>query len=717
MRIYLYIIVLSLLPSALKADEGMWLPYLLSDSQIELMHQKGLNIPIESIYSHAQPSLKDAIVSLDDGSCTAEFISSQGLLLTNHHCGYNEIQQHSSIEHNYLEDGFWAQQLKDELPNPGKTATLLIEAHDVTEQILSQVHDSIMGEKRSLSIDSLIAVIENTEETKSQLDASIKPFFDGNKYILFLTQTYKDVRLVGTPPSSIGKFGGDTDNWMWPRHTGDFSFFRVYCAPDGSPAEYSANNIPFTPKKHFKINLNGIEDGDFTMTLGYPGSTSRYLTSFGVNEIKNVVNPIVTEVRGIKQDIWNQAMMASPEINIKYAAKYAESSNYWKYAIGQNKALDKLGVVEARKNKEGALKKWIETDSIRQDKYGNALSVIEASYLLGSRLTFAEQITQETMLEGAELVIFALEISAAFIELNELDKESDLYQQQLQSTINDIQQLYKDFDATLDQKVFEAMLDYYISNTPESFRPPSEKLLGKKYINDHQGFAKHLYSKTMLNNTDAIISIIKKGDQDALFDDPAIAFSYQMISHLYQIMDIHERLNRQYNDAQRLFVDGYMTMQNSKDFYPDANSTLRLSYGSVGHYEPKDGVKYKSQTTLSGIIEKENPGNLDFVVPKQLKDFYKHKDFGEYALSNGQMPVCFLTNNDITGGNSGSPVVNENGELIGLAFDGNWEAMTGDLAFEEKLQKCICVDIRYILLIVDKMADAQNLMSEMNIIR
>ncbi len=717
MRILLYFILLSLLPSAVKADEGMWLPYILSNSQIELMYQKGLNIPFESIYSHSKPSFKDAVVSLDNGSCTAEFISTQGLLLTNHHCGYSEIQQHSSIENNYLEDGFWAKNFNEELPNPGKTATLLIEAHDVTEQILTNLQSNISGEKRITAIDSLISLIVDAEEAKSNFDASIKSFFDGNKYILFLTETYKDVRLVGTPPSSIGKFGGDTDNWMWPRHTGDFSFFRVYCSPDGSPAEYSPNNIPFTPKKHFKINLKGIDEGDFSLTLGYPGTTNRFLTSFGIKEIQNVINPIISEVRGIKQDIWHKAMKASPEVNIKYAAKFSESSNYWKYAIGQNQSLDKLNVIKERQAKEKAFRIWLEEDSTRLHRYGKTLSLIEASYLLGAKLTQAETIAQETMLEGADIIMFALEVTASFMELQKYTKGTELYKQQLANTIKGLKHLYNNFDASLDQEVFQAMLVYYLSNTPQSLRPSSEDLLGKKYAKDPQGFTKQLYDKSALSNPDAIISIVKNGNQDELFKDPAISFSYQILSHLYQMLDVHEQLNRQNNDAQRLFVDGYMLMNNDKDFYPDANSTMRLSYGNVGHYEPKDGVKFKFQTTLKGILEKENSDNIDFKVPQQLKHFFKLKNFGEYALPNGQMPVCFLTNNDITGGNSGSPVLDKNGALIGLAFDGNWEAMTSDLAYEDKLQKCICVDIRYILLIVDKMAKAENLIREMDIIR
>ncbi len=714
MRNIFLTICMLVLASASKADEGMWLPFLLSEQQIEKMAQQGLQVPFESIYSHSQPSLKDAVVSLDDGACTAEFISEKGLLLTNHHCGYNEIQQHSTVEHNYLEDGFWARTLEQELPNPGKTATLLIEAHDVTERITNEVA-LLKGSQRSAAVDSLMAVIELEATERTKLDAKVKSFFYGNTYLLFLTQTYKDVRLVGTPPSSIGKFGGDTDNWMWPRHTGDFSFFRVYCAADGSPAEYSPENVPFKPRKHFQINLDGYDKGDYTMTLGYPGHTERYLTSYGIKEVKDVVNPIVAEVRGIKQAIWDEAMQSSEAINIKYAAKYSESSNYWKYAIGQNEALDKLAVIPQRQEQETAFKNWISQDSILLEQYGKTLPVIEASYMLGNKLTLAETITEETMLQGAELVSFALEVSALFMELQE-STPGEAYEQKKAETFELINTLYKDFDAQVDQQVFATMLDYYLTKMPENLRPEKEALLGKKYMDDTKRFTANLYDNSAITSAEKVTALFKSNSEDALFEDPAIAFSFQVLSHFYQIVEVHERLLQQFDDAQRSLIKGYMEQNYERSYYPDANSTLRLSYGSIGDYEPKDGVRFKYLTTLKGIIEKENEELIDFKVPKQLKELYKAKNFAPYQMDNGQMPVCFLTNNDITGGNSGSPVINGNGELIGVAFDGNWEAMTSDLAYEERLQKCICVDIRYVLFVVDKMAQAQNLIDEMDIV-
>ncbi|WP_430810798.1 MULTISPECIES: S46 family peptidase [unclassified Carboxylicivirga] len=714
MRLLFFILSTMLLSPAMKADEGMWLPYLISDAQLEMMQQKGLNIPFASVYSHDAPSLKDAVVSLDQGSCTGEFISDRGLLLTNHHCGYNEIQQHSSVEHNYLENGFWAASPEEELPNPGKTATLLVEAHDVTRQIVSQL-DTLKGEARQTLVDSISACIEKEAHERTQLEATVKPFFNGNSYILFITQTYEDVRLVGTPPSAIGKFGGDTDNWMWPRHTGDFCFFRVYSAPDGSPAPYSPENVPFTPKKHFQISLEGYQKGDFTMTLGYPGHTQRFLSSYGVKEVKDVINPVVAEVRGIKQRIWEEAMAASDFTNIQYAAKYSESSNYWKYAIGQNEALEKLTVIQNRKSKEQAFSEWAQADTTRRAKYGKVLPLIEASYLLGNKLTHAETVTQETMLQGAEIVNFALEVSSLFMELTKV-RESEQYAKYMKEALDTLQTLYKGYDARLDQRVFEAMLKYYLDNTHESLRPKLESLLGKKNVDNPSRFVDDLYQKTALASEQDMIALLESGDSEAFFDDPAIVFSYQILSHFYQLIDIHDRLNRQRDEAQRLLVKGYLKQRQYSSVYPDANSTLRLSYGTVGDYEPKDGVKFKYYTTLEGIIEKDDHDRPDFRVPLKLEELFHGNDYGNYQLDNGQMPVCFITNNDITGGNSGSPVINDKGHLIGVAFDGNWEAMTGDLAFEHELQKCICVDIRYVLFVVDKMAGASHLIDEMDIL-
>ncbi len=407
----IFYLILLLTSINTKADEGMWLPYLMSNSQIEAMQKMGLSIPFDSIYNPNKPSLKDAIVSLDDGSCTAEFISSKGLLLTNHHCGYDDIQNHSTIEHDYLKNGFWAKTFDKELPNPGKTATILIDAKNLTKRFFTLFNDSLSETRRAKLTDSLTMVIEDSVALTTGMDAAVVSFFSENLYLLFITQTYKDVRLVGAPPSDIGKYGGDADNWVWPRHTGDFSIFRVYCAPDGSPAAYSKNNIPFTPKKHLTISLEGINEGDFTMVMGYPGNTDRYMTSYGITQVEEYINPVIAEVRGIKQEIWKKEMLKNPKVEIQYASKYSESSNYWKYSIGQNEGLKHQNVIEDRVHLEDQFSTWIEEDSVRKKRYAKTLPVLQAAYLLSSNITKSVTIAEETVLTGPDLPLFVLTMS------------------------------------------------------------------------------------------------------------------------------------------------------------------------------------------------------------------------------------------------------------------------------------------------------------------
>lgn len=701
--------------SGLRADEGMWLPYLMSDSQIATMQQRGLELPFEAIYNEQDPSLKDAIVSLDNGSCTGEFISREGLLLTNHHCGYEEIQQHSTISHNYLADGFWAANRSEELPNPGKTATLLIEAHDVTEQINKNLAEDLSEKRRQTVIDSVITILETEAAQKSGYDAAVKPFFKGNTWFLFLTQTYSDVRLVGAPPSSIGKFGGDTDNWMWPRHTGDFCFFRVYCAPDGSPAEYAPENIPFQPKKHLNISLSGIQENDYTMVLGYPGETNRFLTSHGVEEIQSAINPVITEVRGIKQDIWKKEMLASPDVEIKYAAKYSQSSNYWKYSIGQNMGLRKLNTLEQRKTEETEFKKWVDADSSRIQQWSKTLPIIQASYLLSRNLTEAEHIAYETLITGTDLTLIALTVSPYVIELSMTEKNSEAFYTILSEAKTELRKLYRDFDARVDQKLLTKMIGFYLANVPENLRVNEESLLGKKFIQKHEAFSAQLFKKTLLTDSTQTFELIEKANTDLLYDDPGLRFAHQVLANYYQLVGLQDHFGVQKDRQIRKYIEGKMVMNSRHDFYPDANSTMRISYGQINSYHPKNGVKYKHQTTLGGVFEKMATNNPDYSVPQRLQELYDQKDYGPYALKDGRMPLCFITDNDITGGNSGSPVLDKKGNLIGLAFDGNWEAMTGDLTYEQDLQKCICLDIRYILFIVEKYAKASHLIKEISI--
>ena len=694
----------------------MWLPYIMSSHQIEAMQKLGLSIPFDSIYSADKPSLKDAVVALDGGSCTAEFVSPNGLLLTNHHCGYENIQEHSSVEHDYLKDGFWAKTLKDELPNPGKTATILIDAKDLTARFLALINDTLSEPLRTHIIDSLTNVIEDSVENATKYHAKIKPFFKGNKYFLFVTQTFKDVRLVGTPPSDIGKFGGDTDNWMWPRHTGDFSIFRVYCAPDGTPAEYAQNNVPFKPKNYLKISLEGVSENDFTMIMGYPGKTDRYMTSYGIKQIENYINPVIAEVRGIKQDIWKKEMQQSPKIQIQYAAKYSESSNYWKYSIGQNEGLKHQNVIENRQKLENKFRDWVAEDTVKRKVYVNTLPLLEASYMLTNSTMRSFTIAEETVLAGADLPLFILNMYFYLYPLDKLDKNSKDYKQSVKVIGKEADKFFKDYDAGVDEKVFTAMLKYYVENVDEKQRAKNKDLFPKKFKGDYADFSAGLYSKTIFRDKEALMKALEEGNFKKINKDKFLAFTETILSSYFELSSLIDQFDAEIDKSMRHYENALFKIFPDKDFYPDANSTFRLTYGKVKNYDPADAVVYDYKTTLEGVINKEEPGNPDFEVPQRLKNLYKAKKYGRYGDKKGYMPVCFITDNDITGGNSGSPVMNRNGNLIGLAFDGNWEAMTGDLAFDPKVQRTICVDIRYVLFIIDKYAGAENLINEMTIL-
>jgi len=710
-RIFTILLLAIVTFNNVRADEGMWLPYLMSSSQIEKMQDEGMAIPFDSVFNTVSPSLKDAVVALDDGSCTAEFVSPKGLLLTNHHCGYSEIQDHSTLEHDYLQDGFWAKSLDEELPNPGKTATILIDAKNLTKRFLAILNDSVSETNRIILTDSLSAVITDSVENATGYEASIESFFSGNLYILFITETFKDVRLVGAPPSDIGKFGGDTDNWVWPRHTGDFSIFRVYCSPDGKPAEYSPDNVPYTPQKFLKISLDGISKNDFAMIMGYPGETQRYIPSYGIRQIEDYINPEIIKIRGIKQQIWKEEMQKNPKIRIQYAAKYSESSNYWKYSIGQNEGLKHMNVIEKREEFEKRFTDWVNSDSIRKQKYGNTLPLLSATYLLTNDIARATTISEETVLAGSDLPYFIIQVMFKMYETLGTGMNDKILKD-----LKDMgDKFYKDFDVNVDKKVFSAMLEYYINNTEEKFRAKKSDIFPGSFKGDYNRFTEKLYSKSLFSSKESFNKMLSDKKFDKINKDPLYHFVGTTLSSYYEIATLIEQFDIEKEKSMRKYFQGQFCMLPDKDFYPDANSTLRITYGTVGGYKARDAVFYEYRTTLKGILEKEDDTNPDFIVPEHLKELYKKKDFGRYS-ENGKMPVCFITNNDITGGNSGSPVMNKDGNLIGVAFDGNWEAMTGDLAFDNNVQKTICVDIRYVLFVIDKYAGAKNLIDEMTIL-
>ncbi|WP_075590301.1 S46 family peptidase [Labilibacter marinus] len=701
---------------ALKADEGMWLLPLISKLNMNKMNDMGLKLSAEDIYSVNNSSLKDAVV-IFGGGCTGELISDQGLLLTNHHCGYGNIQALSSVEHNYLKDGFWAKSLKEELPAEGLSVTFLKRMDDVTQKVLEGIDADTEAEERKKLIGENITAIKEEASKDNDYTVSVKSYFEGNQYFLIIYEKYNDVRFVGAPPSSIGKFGFDTDNWMWPRHTGDFSMFRVYADKDGKPAAYSEDNVPLKPKHHLPVSLKGVEQEDFAMTIGFPGSTSRYLTSWGIEERMNVVNNARIIPRGLKQDLWKEDMLASEKVNIQYASKFSRSSNYWKNSIGMNRGLEKLKVVDSKKEIEKEFTAWVSASPERKEMYSDVLSTLEKAYADRGKDLKAQSYLIECMLRGTEII--ALGTRTLKLEKALEDEESDEKVKEVADGIAaSLDAFYKDYSVSTDRKVFSAMLELYYKEIAKEYYPSFyNDVVIKKYKGDFNKYGEVVFNKSVFTDQKKLEAFLADPSLKLLRKDPVFIAAKSTIKLYKELYGKVAEARASEAENNRLFLKGLMKMKSDKVFYPDANFTMRLSYGKVGNYEPKDAVIYKHYTTLAGVMEKYEPGNYEFEVPERLIELYDTKDYGQYAATDGSLRVCFTTDNDITGGNSGSPVINANGELFGLAFDGNWEAMSGDIAFETQLQKCINVDIRYVLFIIDKYAGASNLINEMTLVK
>ena len=701
------------------ADEGMWLPQLLQSLNEEDMQAHGLQLTAADLYSINQSSLKDAIVSLG-GFCTAEMISNEGLMLTNHHCGFDAIQTHSSVTNDYLEDGFWAMSRDAELENQGLTATFLISIESVTERVLAGFDTLNLSEtERKAKIGEAIKEIVAETTEGNHFGAKVKSFFGGNEYYLLVYETFKDVRLVGAPPSSIGKFGGDTDNWMWPRHTGDFSLFRIYMAADGTPAEYSKENIPYKPKHFLPISLNGVDNGDYTMIYGFPGRTDRYLTSYGVQEAIEQSGPTIVDIRSEKLAIMKEGMDKSSKTKIQYAAKYAQTSNYWKYFIGQSKGLKRMRVYDKKREIEGTFRVWVASgDDKRQAKYGDALDLIEDAYFANRKINIPRTYLNEAVFQGAEILYFSFMMNNGFSALPKEDGKEK--REQLKDIKNTAKDFYKNYNADVDEKLLSAMLEMYYYNIPKSQHPEIFQKIEKQRFGlkklDFDYYAKKVFKKSVFASRAKFYDFLNNPSAKKIAKDPAhktimSIYNFYLANHYPKRKKIRADLEK----GNRLFIAGLREMNPDKKYYPNANSTMRLTYGNVGDYQPGNAMQYDYYTTIDGIMEKEDATNEEFIVPAKLKQLFEIGDYGQYGDEEGNLRVNFISNNDITGGNSGSPVINAWGELVGTAFDGNWEAMSGDIAFENEVQRTISVDIRYTMFIIDKYAGATHLIDEMTI--
>ena len=714
----LSIIFLSVLTfSLVKADEGMWLPQLLQSMNESDMKDCGLQLTAQDLYDVNNSSLKDAIVALNGGMCTGEMISSQGLMLTNHHCAFDVIQTHSTVDNDYLTDGFWAMTRDAELPNEGFSVSFLVSIESVTDRVLEDLGE-VTESERNTKLREIFNEISSEKIDGTDYNARVKSFFGGNEFYLMTYITYNDVRLVGAPPSSIGKFGGDTDNWMWPRHTGDFSLLRVYCAPDGSPAEYSEENIPYTPKHHLPIQLDGVDNGDYTMIFGFPGSTDRFLTSFGIQEALEQTNPTIVQIRSEKLAIMKSGMDANKKTKIQYASKYAGTSNYWKYYIGQSRGLKRMKVYDKKVEIENEFTDWVNSgDEQRYEKFGNTLSLIEEAYEDNRELNISRTYLNEAIFQGAEIMYFSFIMNRKLANIPTDKEEKTMFMNEIRE---EAQEFYKNYNSTIDEELFSAMLEMYYYNVPQNqhpsvFKKIEKQLLGFKAL-DFDYYAKDVFRKSIFSSEDKFLTFLENPYTMKLEKDPAYTtmmsvYDYYIEHHYAQRKSVRAKLD----EGNRLFIAGLREMNPEENYYPNANSTMRVTYGNVGDYNPGDAMHYDFYTTIDGIIEKEDPTNDEFIVPEKLKELYEIGDYGQYADENGNLRINFISNNDITGGNSGSPVINAWGEIVGTAFDGNWEAMSGDIAFENEIQRTISVDIRYTMFIIDKFAGATHLIDEMTI--
>ena len=703
-----------LLAPTSQAQEGMWLMHTLEEINEESMQNSGFRLDADDIYDINNASLKDAIIRLNGGSCTAEVISSQGLVLTNHHCAYGAIQGFSSPENDYLTDGFFALSKDQEMNIEGFEVSFLVRIDDITDRILANVTNEMSEDERTQAIQTTQNEI-NTEYTEGDVHGyqyEVKSFYYGNEFYMFIYNTYRDIRLVGAPPESVGKYGGDTDNWMWPRHTGDFSMLRIYADADNNPADYSESNVPYTPKRHLKISMDGVDQGDFTMVMGYPGSTDRFLSSWGIEQALALHNPSVVDVRDLKLRTMKEHMDEDLGVRIQYAAKYAQTANYWKYYIGQSKGLKALNVQGQKEAIEARFSSWATSSPELEAEYGEALNLIEAYYVATDATAKADAYALEAGLIGSDITLFAVRFGRTAPGLFSGDADQIAATKARLSGLCD--DFFKDYDMATDRDLFINLMTKYQTDIAPENLPSFFENVDNKYKGSIERYATKMYAKSFLVNEESARNFIANPSEKALNKDLAVNAAMSILETYFGSME--SEAQAKYDRGYRLFVKGLREMQPNKAFYPDANSTMRCTYGPVGDYSPADAVQYDFVTTANGILQKMDNTDPEFVVPARLEELLKARDYGQYVDESGELVICFLHGTDITGGNSGSPVMNANGDLIGLAFDGNWEAMSGDIAFEPALQRTISVDIRYVLWIVDKFAGATNIIDELDLV-
>lgn len=688
---------------------GMWIPSLLEGVNEKEMQLLGSKMTAKDIYDVNNSSLKDAIVHFN-GGCTSEIISPKGLLLTNHHCGYGAIQSHSTVEDDYLKEGFWAKSLDEELANPSMTVTFIKRIDDVTSQVFVGVTDDMDEATKMKLINQNIQKLTVSAEKEEWQSANVKSFYKGNQYILFITEIYKDVRLVGAPPTSIGKFGSDTDNWMWPRHTGDFSLFRIYADANNRPAEYSKDNVPYTPKHHLPVSLDGVEEGDFTLIFGFPGRTNEYLPAVAIDQIVNVLNPVKIDIRDNALKIVDGYMRKDDAIKIKYASKYASTANYWKKWIGENQGIEKSKAIEKKRDLEQEFSKIVaEKDLVG---YSTLLAQFETLYKEIEAVSLARDLWIEVAYRNVELL--GISFRAYQLEQAYLRGGEAAFENTRKSTLSRLKGTYKNYSAVVDKPVFEKLMALYTEKSPKEFFPTS--LQGV----DFTSAANEIYETSKLTSLEGAKELLSGSAEEVvkkLNEDKAYVFGKQLHAMFYNSIEPKfQELNIQLAAVQKQYMKGLMEVFPNERFFPDANSTLRVTYGQVSGYEPKDGMYYETTTHLQGVIEKYVPGDYEFDVPQKLLSLYETKDYGQYADKNGKMPVCFIGTNHTTGGNSGSPAIDAHGNLIGLNFDRVWEGTMSDYNYDADICRNIMVDVRYVLFIIDKYADAKNLIEEMTLV-